>query len=98
MFGPEGRLIEIHSAEDQELAIQVMKAAESMFTMGQLPLPYWWSGLREADDGVWTWSGSNTSLTHPTYWHSNAVPEGRHFDCMQFLNGYVYEGKGGERA
>ena len=33
MFGPEGRLVEILNAEDQELAVEVMMAAESTFIL-----------------------------------------------------------------
>ena len=93
MFGPEGRLIEIHSAEDQELAVQVMRAAEGMFTLGEPELSYWWSGLRDDDDdGVWIWAGSNTPLSYSD-WHPAAVPGVEQFNCMQFLSGTVYEGK-----
>ena len=91
VFGPEGRLIEIQSAEDQELAVQVMKAAEGMFG-GELPS--WWSALRDDDDdGLWVWFGSNTSLTYSA-WHPNAVPDHQQFNCMQFLSGTAYEGEG----
>ena len=84
--------MEIQSAEDQELAVQVMKAAESMFTVGEVELSYWWSGLRDDDDDkVWIWSGSNTSLTY-TNWHPSAVPEVEDYNCMQFLSGTVFEG------
>ena len=93
VFGPEGRLIEIHSAEDQELAVEVMKAAESMFTVGEPELSYWWSGLRDDDDdGVWIWAGSNTPMTYSD-WHPAAVPDVEDFNCMQFLSGTAYEGK-----
>ena len=95
VFGPEGRLIEIQSAEDQELAVLVMRAAESMFTVGDPELSYWWSGLRDDDDdGLWVWTGSNTSLTYSD-WHPYAVPEAPLFNCMQFLSGTAYEGEGG---
>ena len=50
MFGPSGRLVEILSAEDQMLAVEVMKAAESMFSLSPPELSYWWSGLRDDDD------------------------------------------------
>ena len=97
MFGPEGRLIEIQSAEDQELAVQVMRAAEEMFTLEDPELSYWWSGLRDDDDdGVWIWSGSGLAATY-TDWHPSAVPELDDYNCMQFLSGTVYEGKGGVR-
>ena len=33
VFGPEGRLVEILSAEDQQLAVEVMAAAESTFIL-----------------------------------------------------------------
>ena len=93
VFGPEGRLIEIHSAEDQELAVVVMKAAESMFTVGEPELSYWWSGLRDDDDdGVWIWAGSNTPMTYSD-WHPAAVPDVEDFNCMQFLSGTAYEGE-----
>ena len=59
MFGPEGRLIEITSAEIQELAVAVIKAAEETFTIGDPELSYWWTGLRdEDDDKQWVWETS----------------------------------------
>ena len=42
--------MEILSAEDQMLAVEVMKAAESMFSLSPPELSYWWSGLRDDDD------------------------------------------------
>ena len=95
VFGPEGRLIEIQNAEDQELAVQVMREAEATFSLGEPELSYWWSGLRDDDDdGDWVWSGSNTPLTYSN-WHPAAVPDVNLFNCMQFLSGTVYEGRGG---
>ena len=59
VFGPEGRLIEITSAEVQELAVEVIRAAEESFTIGDPELAYWWTGLRdEDDDGQWVWETS----------------------------------------
>ena len=85
--------MEIQSAEDQELAVQVMRGAEAMFSRPELS--YWWSGLRDDDDdGDWVWSGSNTPLTYSD-WHPAAVPEVELFNCMQFLSGTAYEGRGG---
>ena len=93
VFGPEGRLMEIQSAEDQELAVEVMKAAEGMFTVAEPELSYWWSGLMKGDDGLWVWSGSNTPLSY-TNWHPAAVPDAE-LGCMQFLSGTAYEGEAG---
>ena len=47
LFGPQGRLIEIMSAEDQALAVTVMKQAEASFTVGDPELSYWWTGLQD---------------------------------------------------
>ena len=69
-----------------------MRGAEAMFSLDS----YWWSGLRDDDDdGDWVWSGSNTSLTYSD-WHSSAVPDVKEFNCMQFLSGTAYEGRGVE--
>ena len=87
--------MEIQSAEDQELAVQVMREAEAMFTLSEPELSYWWSGLRDDDDdGVWIWSGSDTPLSYSD-WHPAAVPDVEQFNCMQFLSGTVYEGFNG---
>ena len=85
--------MEIQSAEDQELAVEVMKAAEGMFTVAEPELSYWWSGLMKGDDGLWVWSGSNTPLSY-TNWHPAAVPDAE-LGCMQFLSGTAYEGEAG---
>ena len=59
VFGQEGRLVEITSAEIQELAVAVIKAAEETFTIGDPELSYWWTGLRdEDDDKQWVWETS----------------------------------------
>ena len=82
--------MEIQSAEDQELAVQVMREAEATFSLGEPELSYWWSGLRDDDDdGDWVWSGSNTPLTYSN-WHPAAVPEVKLFNCMQFLSATCY--------
>ena len=58
-MGDEGRLIEILSEEDQELAVALMKATEATFSI-ETDLAYWWSGLKDDDDdGQWFWAGSN---------------------------------------
>ena len=58
MLGDEGQLIEILSAEDQELAVQVMRDTEATWST-ETDLVYWWSGLKdEDDDGNWVWAGS----------------------------------------
>ena len=59
VFGQEGRLVEITSAEIQELAVAVIKAAEETFTIGDPELSYWWTGLKdEDDDKQWVWETS----------------------------------------
>ena len=59
LMGEEGRLIEILSEEDQELAVALMKATEATFSI-ETDLAYWWSGLKDDDDdGQWVWAGSN---------------------------------------
>lgn len=64
VFGPEGRLIEITSAEVQELAVEVIRAAEESFTIGDPELSYWWTGLQdEDDDGQWVWETSKMMMT-----------------------------------
>ena len=61
-MGDEGRLIEILSAEDQELAVELMKATEATFSI-ETDLAYWWSGLKdEDDDGQWVWAGSKDRI------------------------------------
>ena len=58
----QGQLIEIKSEEDQELALQLMKAAEATFTI-EKEQAYWWSGLKDMDDdGNWVWTGSKNSF------------------------------------
>ena len=47
LFGPQGRLMEIMSAEDQALAVTVIKQAEASFTLGDPALSYWWIGLQD---------------------------------------------------
>ena len=87
VFGPEGRLIEIQSAEDQELAVQVMKAAGGIFPP---ELSWWWSALRY--DGLWVWTGSNTPLNwHPDDWNPDL--QWTAGNCMQFLYGTTSEGE-----
>ena len=93
VFGPSGRLVEILSPEDQELAVTVMMAAESMFSLSTPELSYWWSGLRDDDDdGLWVWAATNTA-TNYTDWHPAAVPEVEQFNCMQFLSATEYQGQ-----
>ena len=59
VFGQEGRLVEITSAEIQELAVAVIKAAEGTFTIGDPELSYWGTGLKdEDDDKQWVWETS----------------------------------------
>ena len=55
MFGPNGRLIEIVNAEDQELAVNITKAAETNFE--NCETSYWWSGLVhvKSKDQTWKW-------------------------------------------
>ena len=67
VFGPKGRLIEITSAEVQELAVEVIRAAEATFTIGDPELSYWWSGLRdEDDDKQWVWETSKMMISNKT--------------------------------
>ena len=55
IFGNKSRLAEIHSQEDQDLVVGIMKLAEVEISEAA-ELSYWWSGLRdENDDGVWEW-------------------------------------------
>ena len=60
MFGQSGRgrLIEIMNAEDQELAVNLTKAAETNFE--DCELSYWWSGLvhLKSKDQTWKWIDS----------------------------------------
>ena len=87
-------MTEIQSAEDQKLAVQVLRATEGLFTMEEPQVVWWWSSLRDDDDdGLWVWTGSNTSLTYSD-WHPAAVPDIPQFNCMQFLSGTAYEGEG----
>ena len=59
LFGPEGRLVEIMSDEDQALALKVIIEAEASFTLNDPEYSYWVTGLRDLDDDyVWTWAGS----------------------------------------
>ena len=59
VFGPEGRLMEILSEADQQLALEVIIAAEASFTLGDPQYSYWWTGLRDPeDDGSWAWDAS----------------------------------------
>ena len=39
--------MEIMSAEDQALAVTVIKQAEASFTLGDPALSYWWIGLQD---------------------------------------------------
>jgi len=92
LFGPEGRLIEIVSDEDQALAVQVMRAAEASFTLNDPEYSYWISGLRDLDDdGTWTWTGSGREAQY-TNWHPAAVPDLRGKNCMQLLSGTALDG------
>ena len=60
LMGDEGRLIEILSEADQELAVELMRVTEATFNI-ETDLAYWWSGLKdEDDDGQWVWAGSMT--------------------------------------
>ena len=109
MFGPEGRLIEIVSDDDQSLALQVIRAAEASFTINDPEYSYWISGLRDLDDdGTWTWTGSKIILKKSnrkqkillggreavyTNWHPAAVPELRGKNCMQLLSGTALDGQ-----
>ena len=62
LMGDEGRLIEILSAEDQELAMELMRVTEATFSI-ETDLVYWWSGLKdENDDGQWVWAGSKGTI------------------------------------
>ena len=59
VFGPEGRLMEILSEADQQLALEVIIAAEASFTLGDPQYSYWWTGLSDPeDDGSWAWDSS----------------------------------------
>ena len=74
MFGQEGRLVEITSAEIQELAVAVIKAAEETFTIGDPELSYWWTGLKdEDDDKQWVWETSK--MINYYYQSSNVSPQ-----------------------
>ena len=51
--------MEILSEADQQLALEVIIAAEASFTLGDPQYSYWWTGLRDPeDDGSWTWDSS----------------------------------------
>ena len=59
LLGPQGRLIEIMNAEDQELAVNLTKAAETNIEdcNNSYCLSYWWSGLKSKDK-TWKWIDS----------------------------------------
>ena len=63
LFGQNGRLIEIMNAEDQELAINITKAAETNFD--NCETSYWWSGLvhLKSKDQTWKWIESEHKIT-----------------------------------
>ena len=63
LFGPNGRLIEIVNAEDQELAVNITKAAETTFE--DCSFSYWWSGLVhvKSKDQKWKWIESEHKIT-----------------------------------
>ena len=63
LFGQNGRLIEIMNAEDQELAINITKAAETHFV--NCEYSYWWSGLvhLKSKDQTWKWIESEHKFT-----------------------------------
>ena len=62
LLGPQGRLIEIMNAEDQELAVNLTKAAETNIEDcdNSYCLSYWWSGLvlLKSKDQTWKWIDS----------------------------------------
>merc|ERR1712179_161200 len=90
VFGPTGRLAEILSKEEQDLATTVMRAGEEM--LSDPKLSYWWSGLKDSnDDRTWEWENSGTAVY--TNWHKDALPEVHAYDCMQFLSGTYYQGQ-----
>lgn len=92
VLGPNGRLAEILSAEDQKLTTSVIKRAESMFEFQDPKLSYWWSGLKdEDDDGVWSWE--NSGIATYTNWHPSAKPQINGYNCMQFLSGTHFDAK-----
>ena len=64
VFGSEGRLIEILNEEDQEVAVELIRAVEALLLdISYQSIFYWWTGLQDADDDrVWTWIGSNFIL------------------------------------
>ena len=63
MLGPTGHLIEIMNAEDQELAVNLTKAAETNFD--NCELSWWWSGLvhLKSKDETWKWIESEHKFT-----------------------------------
>merc|ERR1712227_610230 len=93
LFGPEGRLIEIMSDEDQALALKVILAAEASFTLNDPEYSYWISGLRDLDDDyIWTWAGSGRNAEY-TNWHPSAVWNVDGKNCMQLLSGTALDGQ-----
>lgn len=93
IFGPRGRLVEIHSLEDQQAILPIMQDAEDTFYDEEdVCISWWWTGLTDMnDDGIWEWpEGGSANFT---YWHDAAVPEMQNYNCMQLLSATCYDGR-----
>ena len=93
VLGQEGVLMEIFSAEDQSLAVSVMREAE-MVIAGRERLcgsVFWWSDLRDVNnDNVWVWPQSGLEMTFSA-WSETAQTNDTYLNCMQ-LNSASLEG------
>ena len=67
-MGPDARLLEILTPEDQKLAAKIMKAVEESFNQFNESCHRctWWSGLKK-NGQFWQWMGSKPNFYFNIY-------------------------------